>query len=149
MPLSLAVERPSIFDLAEACQSLSLPFTVEPEKSYPRDPTTRGRVRVQLRADDGKPLDATLKSKHNLLTAIATAIPSLKNHNLRVEVEKKREEKEMKELQQWIGQPVGGGGTAGGGGGGGGGGGAAAGSAAPAAETGGDKGGNKKKKKKK
>ena len=48
MPRSLAVERPSIVDLAEACQSLSLPFAVEPDKAYPRDFTTRGRVRVML-----------------------------------------------------------------------------------------------------
>ena len=108
VPLRFALERPSVADVVEACQSIQLPFALEQDKSYSRDAHSsggsgRGRVRVQLYAADHSPLSSDVRSKQQLLCRIGEVAPTLKMRALRVEVEKKREEKEMKELQQLLG----------------------------------------------
>ena len=103
VPQRLAVERPSVLDIAEACQLLSLPCLIE-DKSYCRDAfTSRGRVRVQLYRDDRSPLRPDAINRQRLLLLIAAQMPNLKNRPARLEQEKKREEKELKEMQQFLG----------------------------------------------
>ena len=106
VPARFAVERPNVQDVVEACQVIQLPFAVELDKAYCRDAhgsSGRGRVRVQLYAADHSPLVSDVSNKRQLLCRIGEIAPSLKMRALRVEVEKKREEKELRELQQLLG----------------------------------------------
>ena len=106
VPLRFAVERPSVADVVEACQALQLPFAVEPDKQYVRErhaSSGRGRVRVQLYSNEHAPLSSEVRNKQQLLCRIGEVAPTLKMRPLRLEVEKKREEKELRELQQLLG----------------------------------------------
>lgn len=109
VPLRYSLERPSVMDVVEACQLIQLPFALEQDKSYCRDAhgsSGRGRVRVQLYAADHSPLSGQVRNKRELLCRIGEIAPTLKMRAVRVEVEKKREEKETRELQQLLGGPA-------------------------------------------
>ena len=106
VPLRFSIERPSVVDVVEACQSLQLPFAVEQDKVYCRDAHSssgRGRVRVQLYSAERSPLSGEVANKQQLLRRIGEIAPTLKMRALRLEVDKRREEKEMRELQQLLG----------------------------------------------
>ncbi|XWS19946.1 hypothetical protein CRYUN_Cryun31cG0059300 [Craigia yunnanensis] len=51
--LTKACENPSCVEIAECCSHLKLANAIEIDKAYPRDFMQRGRVRVQLRKEDG------------------------------------------------------------------------------------------------
>ena len=106
VPARYSIERPSVSDVVEACQLIQLPFALEQDKVYCRDAHSssgRGRVRVQLYRADHTPIVESVRNKRQLLCRIGELAPTLKMRGLRVEVEKKREEKEMRELQQLLG----------------------------------------------
>ncbi|XVE88493.1 hypothetical protein DITRI_Ditri19aG0073600 [Diplodiscus trichospermus] len=51
--LTKACENPTCAEIADCCGHLKLANAIEIDKAYPRDFMQRGRVRVQLRKEDG------------------------------------------------------------------------------------------------
>lgn len=58
----LAVENPLARDILDACQQLGLRVGFEPEKLHPKDWANPGRVRVQLKDEDGELLNERVKN---------------------------------------------------------------------------------------
>ncbi|CRG91926.1 Signal recognition particle SEC65 subunit [Talaromyces islandicus] len=67
----LAVENPLARDVLDACQQLGLRVGFEPEKLHPKDWANPGRVRVQLKDEDGELLNDRVKNKHHLQILVA------------------------------------------------------------------------------
>ncbi|KAF4667593.1 signal recognition particle 19kDa [Perkinsus chesapeaki] len=72
------VENPTIAEMGEACRELGVPCVLE-DKCYPRDWLIRGRLRVRIIDDSGKPLRADIDGKRQLLEKISEVIPTLKS----------------------------------------------------------------------
>ncbi|XWS18726.1 hypothetical protein CRYUN_Cryun32bG0069300 [Craigia yunnanensis] len=51
--LTKACENPTCAEISDCCSHLKLANAIEIDKAYPRDFMQRGRVRVQLRKEDG------------------------------------------------------------------------------------------------
>lgn len=58
----LAVENPLARDIVDAVQMLGLKAGLEPEKLHPKDWANPGRVRVQLKDEDGRLLNPKIKN---------------------------------------------------------------------------------------
>lgn len=58
----LAVENPLARDIVDAVQMLGLKAGLEPEKLHPKDWANPGRVRVQLKDEDGRVLNSSIKN---------------------------------------------------------------------------------------
>jgi signal recognition particle subunit SRP19 len=58
----LAVENPLARDIVDAVQMLGLKAGLEPEKLHPKDWANPGRVRVQLKDEDGRLLNSKIKN---------------------------------------------------------------------------------------
>jgi signal recognition particle subunit SRP19 len=69
VPADLAVEDPTVDEIARAVQQVGYDAVIEREKRYPREYETRGRVLVQ-NADDA--------SKADLLGAVAAYVTALR-----------------------------------------------------------------------
>lgn len=67
--LELAVEDPSVEEIAQAVQQVGYDATIERDKAYPREYEPRGRVLVR-NADDS--------SKSDLLQAVAAYVDALR-----------------------------------------------------------------------
>ncbi|PGH03181.1 signal recognition particle subunit SRP19 [Blastomyces parvus] len=68
----LAVENPLARDILDAVQVLGLRVGIlEPEKLHPKDWANPGRVRVQLKTEDGIPVTDVVKNKHHLYIKVA------------------------------------------------------------------------------
>lgn len=67
--LELAVEDPSVEEIAQAVQQVGYDATIERDKAYPREHEPRGRVLVR-NADDS--------SKSDLLQAVAAYVDALR-----------------------------------------------------------------------
>ncbi|OAX79803.1 hypothetical protein ACJ72_05875 [Emergomyces africanus] len=69
---NLAVENPLARDILDAVQVLGLRVGIlEPEKLHPKDWANPGRVRVQLKTEDGAPGTNVVKNKHHLYIKVA------------------------------------------------------------------------------
>ncbi|XP_066348800.1 signal recognition particle 19 kDa protein isoform X1 [Miscanthus floridulus] len=53
---------PTCIEIADCCSHLKIPHAVELDKAYPRDFFQVGRVRVQLKKDDGSPVNPAIKT---------------------------------------------------------------------------------------
>lgn len=70
-----ACENPQIVEMLDGCtKGLKLPAQVE-DKSYSRDWLIRGRIRVQLKTDDGKPLNPDIPTRTALMLRVAELVP--------------------------------------------------------------------------
>jgi signal recognition particle subunit SRP19 len=69
VPRSVAVEEPTVDEIARAAGQVGYDVVVEREKTYPREYTSRGRVLVQ---------DADDAGKSDLLQAIAAYVTALR-----------------------------------------------------------------------
>jgi len=67
LPLKQCVERPTAHELGEIAKFLKLPHEVEELKAYSRDFMQRGRLRVQIRSDDNKPLNPDVPSRKRFM----------------------------------------------------------------------------------
>lgn len=67
--LDLAVEDPTVEEIAKAVQQVGYDATVERDKTYPRENTPRGRVLVKNADDAGK---------SDLLQAVAAYVGALR-----------------------------------------------------------------------
>ncbi|PAN05666.1 hypothetical protein PAHAL_1G148700 [Panicum hallii] len=57
---------PTCGEIADCCSHLKIPCRIESDKSYPRDFLQVGRVRVQLKRDDGFPVNPEIVTRKNL-----------------------------------------------------------------------------------
>ncbi|CAA3008689.1 signal recognition particle 19 kDa [Olea europaea subsp. europaea] len=60
--INKACENPTYAEIYDCCSHLKLPCAIESEKAYPRDFMQRGRVRVQLKREDGSLYNPTISS---------------------------------------------------------------------------------------
>ncbi|CDY72141.1 BnaAnng40040D [Brassica napus] len=65
--LSKACENPNCIEITDCCKHLKLPSAVEIDKAYPRDFMQVGRVRVQLKREDGTLLNPAITSNSEIL----------------------------------------------------------------------------------
>ncbi|CAN6882955.1 signal recognition particle 19 kDa protein-like isoform X1 [Brassica napus] len=91
--LSKACENPNCIEITDCCKHLKLPSAVEIDKAYPRDFMQVGRVRVQLKREDGTLLNPAITSRKQLMQKIADLVP---RHPERV---KKQESQKVKKQE--------------------------------------------------
>jgi len=72
---SKACPDPTCIEIADCCSHLKIPHAIELDKAYPRDFFQVGRVRVQLKKDDGSPVNPAIKTKKQLMIQIAELVP--------------------------------------------------------------------------
>ncbi|KAG7594437.1 Signal recognition particle SRP19 subunit [Arabidopsis thaliana x Arabidopsis arenosa] len=73
--VSKSCENPNCIEISDCCKHLKLPSAVEIDKAYPRDFMQVGRVRVQLKREDGTLLNPAITSRKHLLQKIAELVP--------------------------------------------------------------------------
>lgn len=66
---------PTCIEIADCCSHLKIPHAIELDKAYPRDFFQVGRVRVQLKKDDGSPVNPAIKTKKQLMIQVAELVP--------------------------------------------------------------------------
>uniref|UniRef100_A0A0D6QZ04 Signal recognition particle 19 kDa protein n=1 Tax=Araucaria cunninghamii TaxID=56994 RepID=A0A0D6QZ04_ARACU len=72
---SKACENPTCIEIADSCTFLKLPCVIEADKAYPRDFMQRGRVRVQLKREDGTVINPSIPSRKELMLQVAQLVP--------------------------------------------------------------------------
>lgn len=75
IPVSKAVEDPTVMEICDCLNYMRLVFYAEFMKAYPRDYLQRGRVRVQLRKEDGTPSNPAIATRQALYVKLAALIP--------------------------------------------------------------------------
>lgn len=70
-----ACENPTCVEISDSCIYLKLPCVIEADKAYPRDFMQRGRVRVQLKREDGSLVNPAILSRKELFLRIAELVP--------------------------------------------------------------------------
>ncbi|XP_057365145.1 signal recognition particle 19 kDa protein-like [Daphnia carinata] len=82
VPKSRAVERPTCNEISDVLQAANFKVGVEP-KFYSRESSKeeemRGRVRVQLKNEDGSPVNPGFPTRDSLFLYIGEKIPHLKS----------------------------------------------------------------------
>ncbi|XP_014376590.2 signal recognition particle 19 kDa protein, partial [Alligator sinensis] len=82
IPIDKAVENPTPTEIQDVCAAVGLNVLVEKNKMYPRewnrDAQFRGRVRVQLKQEDGNPCLPQFPSRKSVMLYAAETIPKLK-----------------------------------------------------------------------
>ncbi|EOY27488.1 Signal recognition particle [Theobroma cacao] len=73
--LTKACENPTCAEIADCCSHLKLVNAIEIDKAYPRDFMQRGRVRVQLRKEDGTLYNPAISSRKQLMLHVAELVP--------------------------------------------------------------------------
>ncbi|CAI5440221.1 unnamed protein product [Caenorhabditis angaria] len=78
----LAVENPTSVEIHDVLAANGMNPLLERNKMYPRcgdrEPETQGRVRVQIKNDDGSAKNAQFSSRDSIYKSIAEMIPKLK-----------------------------------------------------------------------
>ncbi|KAI8424324.1 hypothetical protein MSG28_002873 [Choristoneura fumiferana] len=86
LPKSSCVENPTHQEIRDVLVSTGLPVGVE-NKLYPREQSKemlfRGRIRVQIKNDDGTPLKPEYSTRESVMKFIGEAIPKLKTRQNR------------------------------------------------------------------
>ncbi|GJM90968.1 hypothetical protein PR202_ga07298 [Eleusine coracana subsp. coracana] len=62
---SKACPDPTCAEIADCCSHLKIPCRIELDKAYPRDFMQVGRVRVQLKKEDGSPLNPEITTSEH------------------------------------------------------------------------------------
>ncbi|XVF87055.1 hypothetical protein PTKIN_Ptkin18bG0089800 [Pterospermum kingtungense] len=70
-----ACENPTCVEIADCCSHFKLPNAIEIDKAYPRDFMQRGRVRVQLKKEDGTLYNPAISSRKQLMLHVAELVP--------------------------------------------------------------------------
>lgn len=82
LPKDQCIENPTYLEIRDVLSVTNLRCAVE-NKEYPRENSRelqfRGRIRIQMRNNDGSPCNPELPSRDSLLQFIATKIPQLKS----------------------------------------------------------------------
>ena len=78
VPKEIAIEEPDLVQIGSACLQLGYNRVVlEQRKTYPRDFSHPGRLRVMIKNDKGEPIVPEITNMRKLLVAIAKTIPEL------------------------------------------------------------------------
>lgn len=77
IPKELACDNPNVMEMLECLKELQIPAVIE-DKHYPRDWFIRGRLRVQLKKDDGSPTNPAIPDRRTLMIKIAELQPKHK-----------------------------------------------------------------------
>ncbi|CAN8075826.1 unnamed protein product [Agarophyton chilense] len=80
------VEKPNMEEVFNCATLLRFQTALEPYKAYCRDYWQRGRIRVRLFDDDGKPVRSDIPNRRTLYAKVAELIPE---HRRQVESKKK------------------------------------------------------------
>ncbi|GAQ82691.1 signal recognition particle 19 kDa protein [Klebsormidium nitens] len=72
---TLAAENPQAYEIADCCTYFKLPTVLELNKSYSRDFLQPGRVRVQIKREDGSPVNPAIPNRKKLLEEVAKMVP--------------------------------------------------------------------------
>ncbi|KAK6178500.1 hypothetical protein SNE40_013283 [Patella caerulea] len=83
VPCSKAVDNPTYSEIKDVCAAAGLTLGVE-NKVYPReldhrDPKCRGRIRIQLKNEDGSIMHEKFPTRKSVLFYLAETIPKLKS----------------------------------------------------------------------
>lgn len=82
MPKEFCIENPTYQEIKDVLTAANMNIVVE-NKIYPRERSKeilhRGRVRVQLKHDDGTPINPDLASRKQVLKYVGQMIPQLKS----------------------------------------------------------------------
>ncbi|KAG5280479.1 hypothetical protein AALO_G00060490 [Alosa alosa] len=82
IPTEKAVENPSCAEIRDVLTAAGLNILVENNKMHPRewnrDVQFRGRVRVQIKEEDGNPCQEKFSSRKDVMFYVAEMIPKLK-----------------------------------------------------------------------
>ncbi|XP_010072551.1 PREDICTED: signal recognition particle 19 kDa protein [Pterocles gutturalis] len=82
IPIDKAVENPTSTEIQDVCAAVGFNVLLEKNKMYPRewnrDVQYRGRVRVQLKQDDGNPCLPQFPTRKSVMLYAAETIPKLK-----------------------------------------------------------------------
>ncbi|XP_072965175.1 signal recognition particle 19 kDa protein-like [Typha angustifolia] len=70
-----ACENPNCIEIDDCCRYLKLPSAIELDKAYPRDFMQRGRVRVQLKREDGSLVNPAIATRKQLMFRVAELVP--------------------------------------------------------------------------
>ncbi|KPV77701.1 uncharacterized protein RHOBADRAFT_51519 [Rhodotorula graminis WP1] len=70
----VALEWPFAELMAKACRMLGFEVVFEPSKTHPKDWENPGRIKVQLKTAEGKPVNASIKNKRVLLARMCTLL---------------------------------------------------------------------------
>ncbi|MCL7050681.1 hypothetical protein MKW94_019101 [Papaver nudicaule] len=68
-------EDPTCIEIGDCCGALKLPYAIEINKAYPRDFMQVGRVRVQLKREDGTLCNPDIKSRKDMMHQVAAMVP--------------------------------------------------------------------------
>ncbi|KAK8575933.1 hypothetical protein V6N12_063582 [Hibiscus sabdariffa] len=71
----MACENPTCAEIADCCNHLKVPNAIEIDKAYPRDFMQRGRVRVQLKKEDGTLSNPAIPTRKQLMLQVAELVP--------------------------------------------------------------------------
>ncbi|PKK26112.1 signal recognition particle 19kDa [Columba livia] len=82
IPIDKAVENPTSTEIQDVCAAAGFNVLLEKNKMYPRewnrDVQYRGRVRIQLKQDDGNPCLPQFPTRKSVMLYAAETIPKLK-----------------------------------------------------------------------
>uniref|UniRef100_A0A8C3D4T7 Signal recognition particle 19 kDa protein n=3 Tax=Corvus TaxID=30420 RepID=A0A8C3D4T7_CORMO len=82
IPIDKAVENPTSTEIQDVCAAVGFNVLLEKNKMYPRewnrDVQYRGRVRIQLKQDDGNPCLPQFPTRKSVMLYAAETIPKLK-----------------------------------------------------------------------
>lgn len=95
VPLDCGVDYPTLTDIIDAINStIQLQCIVEQKKHYSRNPYDNvGRVKIQLRNDDGTPIQSFIHNKSQLLRALCSTINDNPSRKSRVAADELAEKK--------------------------------------------------------
>ncbi|KAM4638907.1 signal recognition particle 19 kDa protein [Amazona ochrocephala] len=83
IPIDKAVENPTSTEIQDVCAAVGFNVLLEKNKMYPRewnrDVQYRGRVRIQLKQDDGNPCLPQFPTRKSVMLYAAETIPKLKS----------------------------------------------------------------------
>ncbi|KAK1256999.1 Signal recognition particle 19 kDa protein [Acorus gramineus] len=71
-------ENPTCIEIGDCLAYLKIPFAIELDKAYPRDFMQRGRVRLQLKREDGSFYNPAVASRKQLMIRVAELIPKVR-----------------------------------------------------------------------
>lgn len=78
---SKACENPTVMEIGDCCSYLRLSVAIELDKAYSRDFMQRGRVRVQLKREDGSLVNPAIPTRKALFLKVAELVPKLQSRS--------------------------------------------------------------------
>ncbi|XP_005102558.1 signal recognition particle 19 kDa protein [Aplysia californica] len=104
VPKAKAIDNPVCAEIRDVCAAAGLTLGVEnkvyPREKDPRDVKFRGRVRVQLKNEDGTPALSQFPDRTTLLLYLADTIPKLKTRQQSQASSSSQQQQQQQQQQQ-------------------------------------------------